>query len=176
MINPRKESSAAKLELANRLFFRLYQCANMLHKTGSRAVEEEGLTTQQWAVLGALSRDQAKGGMSIGDLAKYLMVSRQNLSGLISRMERDGHLAVTPDGRDRRSRLVTMTASGQHVWHVLARPKIQAYYEEILGDFSINDVTHTLHYLLKILENMQRLDADWVNGASGTEATDAETA
>ena len=44
-----------KIELANRVFFRLYQCANMLHKTGSRAVEAEGLTTQQWAVLGALS-------------------------------------------------------------------------------------------------------------------------
>ena len=43
-------SEKLKLEMANRLFCRLYQCANMLHKTGSRAVEEEGLTTQQWAV------------------------------------------------------------------------------------------------------------------------------
>jgi len=171
MVNPNKEAANAKLELANRLFFRLYQCANMLHKTGSRAVEAEGLTTQQWAVLGALSREKAQGGLSIGDLAKYLMVSRQNLSGLISRMERDGHVAVAPDGRDRRSRLVTMTESGQHVWHVLARPKILTYYEEILGDFSVNDVTHTLHYLLKILENMQRLDTDWVNGGNEAETT-----
>jgi hypothetical protein len=54
-----------------------------------------------------------------------------------------------------------MTESGRHVWQVLARPKIRAYYDEILADFSINDVTHTLHYLLKILENMQRLDAAW---------------
>ncbi|MEG1767501.1 MAG: MarR family transcriptional regulator [Comamonas sp.] len=142
----------------------------MLHKTGSRAVETEGLTTQQWAVLGALSREKAQGGMSIGDLAKYLMVSRQNLSGLISRMERDGHVAVAPDGRDRRSRLVSMTASGQHVWHVLAQPKIMAYYEDVLGDFSINDVTHTLHYLLKMVENMQRLDAEWVASGNGVEA------
>ena len=149
----------AKLELANRLFFRLYQCANMLHKTGSRAVEAEGLTTQQWAVLGALSHDKAQGGMSIGDLARYLMVSRQNLAGLISRMERDGHIAVVPDTRDRRSKIVKMTKSGQHVWQVLARPKIRAYYEQILADFSINDTTHALHYLLKILENMKRLDA-----------------
>ena len=137
-------------------------------------MEAEGLTTQQWAVLGALSREKAEGGLSIGDLARYLMVSRQNLSGLISRMERDGHVAVAPDGRDRRSRLVTMTASGRHVWHVQARPKILAYYEEILGDFSVNDVTHTLHYLLKILENMQRLDADWVNGGNEVESTDDE--
>lgn len=162
------------MELANRLFFRLYQCANMLHKTGSRAIEDEGLTTQQWAVLGALSRKQADGGMSIGDLAKYLMVSRQNLSGLISRMERDGHVAVLPDERDRRSRLVTLTQSGEHVWHVLARPKILNYYQEILGDFSINDVTHTLHYLLKMLENMQRIDDDWLNAAPAANPADSE--
>jgi len=146
------------MELANRLFFRLYQCANMLHKTGSRAVEAEGLTTQQWAVLGALSRPEAGAGMSVGDLARYLMVSRQNLSGVIGRMERDGHLASAPDGRDRRARLVTMTAGGRKVWQVQARPKIHRYYEQALADFSIGDLTHTLHYLLKLLGNMQRLD------------------
>jgi len=165
MENPMPPSLAAKLDLSNRLFFRLYQCANMLHKTGSRAVQEEGLTTQQWAVLGALSREKAQDGMSIGDLARYLMVSRQNLSGLIGRMERDGHVAIAPDSRDRRSRVVTMTDSGRHVWQALAQPKIRGYYEEILGDFSVNDVTHMLHYLLKMLENMQRLDEAWVGSA-----------
>ena len=158
MRNVAERSAVTKLELANRLFFRLYQCANMLHKTGSRAVEAEGLTTQQWAVLGALSREKAQGGMSIGDLARYLMVSRQNLAGLLSRMERDGHVTVAPDTRDRRSRIVRMTKSGQHVWQVLAQPKIRAYYEQILADFSISDTTHALHYLLKLLENMERLD------------------
>ena len=158
MVDPNSSSTPTKLELANRLFFRLYQCANMLHKTGSRAVEEEGLTTQQWAVLGALSRDTAQGGMSIGDLARYLMVSRQNLSGLIGRMERDGHVAVVPHGQDRRSRVVTMTAQGRHVWQDLAQPKIRAYYEQALEGFSVNDMAHVLHYLLRVVENMQKLD------------------
>jgi len=146
------------MELANRVFFRLYQCANMLHKTGTKAVEAQGLTTQQWAVLGALSREQAEGGMSVGDLARYLMVSRQNLSGLLSRMERDGHVSIAPDGRDRRSRLITMTRSGRHVWLKEAQPKIYDYYEQALAGFSVNDITHTLHYLLQMLENMQRVD------------------
>ena len=152
--------TVARMELANRLFFRLYQCANMLHKTGTRAVEEHGLTTQQWAVLGALSRPEAEGGMSVGDLARYLMVSRQNLSGLISRMERAGHIGMAPDGRDRRSRLITMTELGSAVWNKEAIPKIHAYYEQALMDFSIGDISHTLHYLLKLLDNMKRLDAD----------------
>ena len=160
MVYPNKIADSSRIELANRLFFRLYQCANMLHKTGTRAVEAEGLTTQQWAVLGALSRPQAQGGMSVGDLARYLMVSRQNLSGLISRMERDGHIGSSPDQLDRRSRLVTMTASGREVWIVQAQPKIHGYYEQALDGFSTNDITHSLHYLLKLLENMKRLDND----------------
>jgi DNA-binding MarR family transcriptional regulator len=90
------------------------------------------------------------------------MVSRRNLSGLIGRMERAGHVAVGPHGRDRRSRVVTMTKSGRHVWQALALPKIHHYYEEVLRDFSINDVTHAVHYLLKMLEQMKRLDDEYV--------------
>jgi len=160
------------MDLANRVFFRLYQCANMLHKTGSRAIEADGLTTQQWAVLGALSRPQAAEGMSVGDLARYLMVSRQNLSGVISRMERDGHVGLAPDPRDRRSRLITMTETGRRVWQVDAQPKIFAYYEDTLTGFSVNDIAHTLHYLLKLLENMQRIDS----AQGGGRETDGEGA
>lgn len=148
----------ARMELANRFFFRLYQCANLLHKTGTRAVESEGLTTQQWAVLGALSRPESQAGMSVNELARYLMVSRQNLSGVIGRMERDGHICIEPDARDRRSRLIRMTEHGNHVWLVQAQPKIQAYYEQALDEFSLGDITHALHYMLRLLENMQRLD------------------
>jgi len=151
-------SHNARMELANRIFFKLYQCANMMHKTGTRAVQDEGLTTQQWAVLGALSRTEAAPGMNMGDLARYLMVSRQNLSGLITRMERDGHVSVEPDQRDRRSRLVVMTPSGHQVWTEQALPKIKAYYEQALDDFSLSDMTHVLHYLLKLLDNMQAID------------------
>ena len=158
MENPSHEAKKLKLEMANRLFFRLYQCANMLHKTGSRAIEAEGLTTQQWAVLGALSREEARDGMNIGELARYLMLSRQNLSGVIGRMERDGHLHSAADPSDRRSRRVRMTASGQTVWRNFALPKIHDYYSQVLQDFSLNDTVHALHYLLKILHNMQRID------------------
>jgi len=170
MENEEKKGEMARYELANRLFFKLYQCANMLHKTGSRAVESEGLTTQQWAVLGALSREPQ--GMSIGALARYLMVSRQNLAGLIGRMEREGHVCSAPDGRDRRSRLVAMTQAGRSTWEQGAQAKIEDYYAQALEGFSVSDQVHALHYLLKLLDNMQRIDtaqgAD-DNGEAGAE-------
>ncbi|MCP4228175.1 MAG: MarR family transcriptional regulator, partial [Actinomycetia bacterium] len=100
----------ARHDLANRLFFRLYQCANMLHKTGTRAVESEGLTTQRWAVMGALSRPEAVDGMAVGDLARYLKVSRQSLSGITTRLEDDGLIATDLDPADRRSRRLRLTS------------------------------------------------------------------
>ena len=148
----------ARMELANRLFFRLYQCANLMHKTGGRAVESEGLTTQQWAVLGALSLPDKAGGISINELANYLKVSRQNLTGVLGRMTRDGHICATADKNDRRARLIQMTDTGRHVWAIQAMPKIHAFYDQALADFSTNDIAHTLHYLLKLLDNMDRLD------------------
>lgn len=160
MVFPKNTDDDSRMEQANRLFFRLYQCANMLHKTGTKAVESEGLTTQQWAVLGALSRPDMREGVAMGDLARFLMVSRQNLSGLISRMERDGHVSCAQDGRDRRSRLVTMTPHGRQIWLEQAQPKIKRYYAQALGDFSNGDLTHTVHYLLKLLDNMKQIDAE----------------
>lgn len=159
MDNPGTKSDSTQVDLANRIFFRLYQCANMLHKTGSRAVEQLGLTTQQWAVLGALSRPESERGMGVGELARYLMVSRQNLSGLVGRMERDGHVELVPDPQDRRSRLVRMTQEGARVWRDEAPVLIQRYYEQALADFSVGDMAHLLHYLLKLLDNMQVVDA-----------------
>lgn len=153
--------SEARIALANRLFFRLYQCANMLHKTGSRALEAEGLTTQQWAVLGALSRPEAAGGMTVNQLAGYLMVSRQNLSGVLQRMERNGHLTGEQDPRDGRARLVTMTSTGHELWEERALPKIHRYYQQAAAGLSDDDLTHTLHYLLRVLDNMAGID----NGA-----------
>ncbi len=108
----------------------------------------------------------------MGDLARYLMVSRQNLAGLLSRMERDGHVRSAPSGQDRRRRLVTMTETGLEVWVDKALPKIQLYYEQALDGFSVGDITHSLHYLLKLLDNMKKLDRD--APSSGSENPERE--
>jgi hypothetical protein len=137
-----------KMELANRLFFRLYQCANMLHKTGSRAVEAEGLTTQQWAVLGAVSREKGgarhehrrPGALPDGEPAEPV--------GLIGRMERDGHVQLAADGRTA-ARAWCDDALGPHVWQTLALPKIHATTRRWTA--SRSTTCHTLHYLLKML-------------------------
>ena len=96
--------------------------------------------------------------MSVGDLARYLKVSRQNLSGQIGRMARDGHIELQADAKDRRAKRITMTPHGRKIWEKDAQPKIREYYEAALADFSTGDLTHTLHYLMKLLDNMEKID------------------
>ncbi len=145
-------------DLANRLFFRLYQCANMLHKTGTRAVEDEGLTTQRWAVMGALSRPEVAEGMVVGDLARYLKVSRQSLSGITTRLEQDGLIATEPDPDDRRSRRLRLTSQGEQMWHQRALPRIHDFYDQAAAGLSVEDMSHALHYLMRLLDNMTTID------------------
>ena len=60
-----------------------------------------------------------------------------------------------------------MTDHGRQVWLVQAQPKIQAYYEQALDEFSLGDIAHALHYLMRLRENMARLDHGSDDAGSG---------
>lgn len=150
------EKNFAKHEINNRLFFRLFQVANTLHTKGTQAIEQYGVTTQQWSVLGALSRPQAEQGMSIGDLSKFLLVSRQNLSGILARLERDGYIERVTDTEDRRSRKVRLSQQGDQLWTQLQEP-IHEFYDKALKDLSFDDRLAFIHYFKKLQTNMSQI-------------------
>ncbi len=146
--------------LSNRLFFRLYQCANMLHKTGTRALDDHHITTQQWAVLGALTRPAFVEGVAVGDLAAFLLVSRQNMAGVLSRLEAMVYIERVVDPRDNRSRLIRLTPKGRALWDENMHPVIAHYYDAALAGFSTNDKIHMIHYLDKLLDNFKAIDPE----------------
>lgn len=152
----RTEKNHAIHEINNRLFFRLFQVANTLHTKGSQAVEQFGMTTQRWSVLGALSRPNVTGGMSIGDLSRFLLMSRQNLTGLLSRLERDGLIERVTCEDDRRSRKVKLSAQGEVLWQQLQDP-IHSFYDEALKGLSFDDRLAFIHYFTKLQSNMSKL-------------------
>lgn len=147
------EKDLAAIEISNRLFFRFFQAANTLHTMGTRALDEFRITTQQWSVLGALSRPQASEGMGINELSRFLLVSRQNLTGLLTRLERDGYIERTTDEEDRRSRKVKLTKKGDELWAALADP-IHDFYDQALKGFSFDDRLAFIHYISLLQRNM----------------------
>lgn len=143
--------------LSNRLFFRLYQTANILQKVGAQALEEEQITTQQWSVLGALSRSTVKDGMSVSELCEYLRLSRQNLAGVLNRLEDRGLIGRRPDPKDQRSRRICLSEEGQVIWARIA-PLINSFYDEALRGFSEDDRIAFVHSLNKLHGAMLKMD------------------
>lgn len=144
-------------ELNNRIFFRLFQTANLMHRMGTQAISELGVTTQQWSVLGALSRPKAADGMTVGELSSYLMVSRQNITGLLNRLEAAGYIEKAHGEQDRRTRRIRLSAAGEKLWDALT-PLIHSFYDQSLHPLSFEDRISLLHYLNKLRDSMAKLD------------------
>jgi MarR family transcriptional regulator, organic hydroperoxide resistance regulator len=142
--------SADQDDIANRLFFKLYQASNLMHKEGTSAVSAFGTTTQQWAVLGALSRSQVKKrGLSVKELMEYLMVSRQSLTAILDRLEVAGLVDRTRTEGDGRLRHVRLTVKGVKTWADM-RPSIRGFYDAALADFSMEES----YLLMRLLDRL----------------------
>lgn len=132
--------------IPNRLFFRLFQTGNTLQR---QVQNEMGISTVQWAVLGALSREGYEEGISFNQLTEYLVVSRQSLDGVLKRMERDNHVLRVPHPNDGRARLVQLTDTGKAFWDSL-QERIYQFYQQALQGFSFDDSVALLHLLNKL--------------------------
>ncbi|RQR63131.1 MarR family transcriptional regulator [Burkholderia sp. Bp9002] len=151
-IDPSYDQSVSSIH--NRLFFRLFQASNTLDRQTIKAL---GITTVQWSVLGALSRQQAADGMSFSELADYLVVSRQSLDGVLKRLEREEHVRRVADTVDRRAKIVVMTPQGRAFWDSL-QPKIYEFYRQALARFRFDDKVSLVHFLNQLNRGMDEVD------------------
>lgn len=139
--------------IPNRLFFRLFQTGNTLQR---QVQNEMGISTVQWAVLGALSRSGYEQGISFNELTEYLVVSRQSLDGVLKRMERDNHVLRVTHPDDGRARLVQLTDTGKAFWESL-QDRIYEFYQQALKGFSFDDSVNFLHYLSKFQNDLAKI-------------------
>jgi len=153
-------TDAARFDTANRLFLRLYQASNLLHKTGTKAVSHYGATTQQWAVLGALSRPAARDhGLTVKELLAFLMVSRQNLTAVLDRLETAGLVERTRIAGDGRLRHIRLTSQGVDTWRAM-QDSIRTYYDTALSGFPTEDVVQLFRLLDRLKTGLARIAGD----------------
>jgi DNA-binding MarR family transcriptional regulator len=142
--------------LNNRIFFRLFQVGNTLQR---QAVKELGVTTVQWSVLGALSAPRSKNGIALGVLAEFLVVSRQNLDGVLKRLERDNLVERVTDAGDRRARVVRATPVGLKFWSDLQK-RIYLFYDQAASVFNFDERVALVHYLNGLQEQLMKVQLD----------------
>ncbi len=151
-----RSQSAVSRETATRIFFRIYQCDNLISRGVTRALDQYDLTAQQWAVLGALSRAKARGGMTVGNLSSFLKVSRQNVTGVLSRLEDRNLIDKSVDAVDTRIRNVRLTPKGAEMWNS-GRPAIQSYFAQMLDS---TPPAENARFLERLELLLARLEAD----------------
>ena len=78
---PQKRTPASdeRFHLSNRLLFRLFKTANIMHTAGTKWTSELKMTSQQWSVVGALARPGYEEGVSVNELSKFLYDSQSNV-------------------------------------------------------------------------------------------------
>jgi DNA-binding MarR family transcriptional regulator len=157
---PGNDDEAARFDVANRLFFRLYQASNLMHKTGSRSVAEYGTTTQQWAVLGALSRPAVRDrGMTVKELIEFLLLSRQNLTAVLNRLQRQGLVERTRIAEDGRVRRIRLTEQGTATWARMLT-NINGYYQKALDGFTPEEGLMLYRLLDRLKSRLQSLSSE----------------
>lgn len=105
--------------------------AVMAHRRS--ALREKGLSDQQWRVLRVLAEDSSS--VDTGRIAREAFISGPSLTGVLTRMERDGLIARTRDPADQRRTVVQASAAGLELVKLLAAP-IETHYavmESLLG-------------------------------------------
>jgi len=85
------------------------QLANLLTRRLAPIFAKARITPQQWAILSVLSRAEAP--MSLASLARTMMVSKQNMTGMMTRLEQLGFAERADDPKDLRSSRVVLTRS-----------------------------------------------------------------
>jgi DNA-binding MarR family transcriptional regulator len=120
--------NSARDHLNNKLFFRLFQAANIYE---TQAVLELNFSAVTGATLGALSRDP--NGMLFSELYAYLGVSRQNLDAVLKGLEKKGLVERIEVENDRRKRIVCLTPAGAQAWKDLHRRSLEFFRQGTQG-------------------------------------------
>jgi len=102
-----------------------------------------GLRSTQRSILMHIAREQVP---TMSELAAALVIDRSALAHNLKPLERDGFISVQVDPKDRRSRLVKLTAAGeaklvesQALWE-----QAQQCYEQVMGTEQASDLRESL--------------------------------
>ena len=131
------------------------QLANLFIRRLGPVFEKAKITPQQWTVLLALAGET--GPVTLVALARRLMVTKQNMTGMIARLEQLALAERQGDPNDLRSSRVTLTRRGKTLVDKL-RPSYEEWIRVLakeIGERDLQALTRTVEKLIAQLESPQ---------------------
>ncbi len=129
------------------------QLANLLTRRLGPVFEKAKITPQQWSVISALSAEEAP--VTLVGLSRRLGVTKQNMTGMMSRLEQLGLAERNDDPQDLRSSRVQLTRRGRTLVERL-RPAYEEWIAAIgagaVSERDLQALTRTVERLIGALE------------------------
>jgi DNA-binding MarR family transcriptional regulator len=128
------------------------QLANLLNRRLGPIFERAKVTPQQWSILSMLAESDEP--MTLAAIARKMMVSKQNMTGMMARLEQLGLAERHDDPKDLRSSRVQLTRRGRALVDKF-RPVYQEWRERLghdLPEREIAALTRTVDRLIAELE------------------------
>jgi DNA-binding MarR family transcriptional regulator len=107
------------------------QLANLLTRRLAPVFGRAKITPQQWGVLSVLG--EADGPLTLAGLARTMLVSKQNMTGMIARLEQLGLAERSDDPNDLRSSRVVLTRRGRTLVEKM-RPAYEEWLASVTGE------------------------------------------
>jgi homoprotocatechuate degradation regulator HpaR len=112
------------------------------------SLREHGLSDQQWRVLRVLGEH---GTVETGRVAREAYILGPSLTGVLTRMERDGLIRRERDAADQRRTAIAATPKGLKLVEKLSRT-IEAHYAWMEKALGKDDLTQLYGLLDKVIE------------------------
>lgn len=128
-------------------WLRLARVYDRIQRASQRHLRRYDLTLAQFDVLAQVA---AHPGLSQGELATRLFVTKGNVAGLIDRLERNGLIRRVSEPADRRRHCLHLTDAGRNLARLVV-PAQEALITRLLAPLSSTD-RQTLRRLLRTLD------------------------
>lgn len=138
-----------------RLWLRIVACTQMVEQEIRVMLREKfSMTLPRFELLAAL--DRVPDGLTMGELSRWLMVTKGNITGIAERLSEDGYIKRQPTPTDRRSFVVTLTPKGRKLFKEM-ESEYEHFLDEIFAEVTIDDFDSFTGVLARVKEAIETL-------------------
>jgi Transcriptional regulators len=128
------------------------QLSNLLTRRLGPVFEKAHVTPQQWAILSTLAESNEP--LTLAGVARVMLVSKQNMTGMIARLEQVGLAERHDDPSDLRSSRLALTRRGRATVEKL-RPLYEAWRAEMMAEVSERDAAVLERTIERLIATLQ---------------------
>jgi MarR family transcriptional regulator, organic hydroperoxide resistance regulator len=131
----------------------IVQLANLLNRRLAPVFEKANVTPQQWAVLTVIAAEEEA--MTLASVARRLAVSKQNMTGMMTRLEQLALVERAEDPEDLRSAKVRLTRRGRSIIERLT-PAYETWRESLGTDIGARDLQTVARAVNRLIERLEQ--------------------